>query len=79
MSPKALDLHAGLAACAPHLSRCGGHRMAAGLELAADAVEPFRRALAAHAGHALAPDDPAEAEFALQGVAPRARPEAGTN
>jgi single-stranded-DNA-specific exonuclease len=51
------DLHAGLAACATHLTRFGGHRMAAGVELAADAVEPFRRALAAHAGAALAPDD----------------------
>jgi single-stranded-DNA-specific exonuclease len=51
------DLHAGLAACAPHLSRFGGHRMAAGVELEAAAVEPFRRALAAHAGGALAPAD----------------------
>jgi single-stranded-DNA-specific exonuclease len=51
------DLHAGLAACAPHLSRFGGHRMAAGVELEAAAVEPFRRALAAHAGEALAPAD----------------------
>jgi single-stranded-DNA-specific exonuclease len=51
------DLHAGLAACAPHLTRFGGHRMAAGVELEASAVEPFRRALAAHAGEALAPAD----------------------
>jgi single-stranded-DNA-specific exonuclease len=51
------DLHDGLAACAAHLTRFGGHRMAAGVELAADAVEPFRRALAAHAGAALAPED----------------------
>src|SRR5204862_6568038 len=53
----AYDLHAGLAACATHLRRFGGHRMAAGLELEADAVEPFRRALAAHAGAALSPAD----------------------
>jgi single-stranded-DNA-specific exonuclease len=53
----AYDLHAGLAACEAHLSRFGGHRMAAGLELGAGAVEPFRRALAAHAGAALAPSD----------------------
>jgi single-stranded-DNA-specific exonuclease len=53
----AYDLHAGLAACAQHLSRFGGHRMAAGVELDAAAVEPFRRALAAHAGKALAPAD----------------------
>jgi single-stranded-DNA-specific exonuclease len=51
------DLHAGLAACAEHLGRFGGHRMAAGLELHADAVERFRRALAAHAGAALTPGD----------------------
>jgi len=51
------DLHAGLAACGGHLRRFGGHRMAAGLELDADAVEPFRRALAAHAGEALTPAD----------------------
>jgi single-stranded-DNA-specific exonuclease len=51
------DLHDGLAACATHLTRFGGHRMAAGVELAPDAVDPFRRALAAHAGAALAPAD----------------------
>jgi len=53
----AYDLHGGLAACADHLTRFGGHRMAAGVELAADAVDPFRRALAAHAAAALSPDD----------------------
>jgi single-stranded-DNA-specific exonuclease len=53
----AYDLHAGLAACAEHLVRFGGHRMAAGVELEAGAVEPFRRALAAHAGAALSPQD----------------------
>ena len=51
------DLHAGLGACAQHLVRFGGHRMAAGVELEAGAVEPFRRALAAHAGAALSPAD----------------------
>jgi single-stranded-DNA-specific exonuclease len=56
-SVSAYDLHAGLVACSSHLSRFGGHRMAAGLELAAGAVDPFRRALAAHAGAALAPRD----------------------
>ena len=56
-SISAYDLHDGLAACAAHLTRFGGHRMAAGLELAAGAVEPFRAALAAHAGAALAPED----------------------
>ncbi|MGH2803874.1 MAG: single-stranded-DNA-specific exonuclease RecJ, partial [Thermoleophilaceae bacterium] len=56
-SISAYDLHAGLAACAGHLTRFGGHRMAAGVELQAEAVDPFRRALAAHAGGALAPED----------------------
>jgi single-stranded-DNA-specific exonuclease len=56
-SISAYDLHAGLAACAQHLSRFGGHRMAAGVELDAAAVEPFRSALAAHAGAALGPPD----------------------
>jgi single-stranded-DNA-specific exonuclease len=56
-SISAYDLHAGLAACAGHLTRFGGHRMAAGVELEAAAVEGFRRALAAHAGGALAPAD----------------------
>jgi single-stranded-DNA-specific exonuclease len=56
-SVSAYDLHAGLAACAPHLTRFGGHRMAAGVELVAEAIEPFRRALAAHAGAALSPAD----------------------
>ena len=56
-SISAYDLHDGLAACAGHLTRFGGHRMAAGVELEAGSVEPFRRALAAHAGAALAPAD----------------------
>ncbi len=56
-SISAYDLHAGLAACSEHLVRFGGHRMAAGVELEAGAVEPFRRALAAHAGAALSPQD----------------------
>jgi single-stranded-DNA-specific exonuclease len=53
----AYDLHSGLAASAEHLRRFGGHRMAAGVELDADAVEPFRRAFAAHADEAVAPGD----------------------
>lgn len=51
------DLHAGLGAASGHLLRHGGHRMAAGLEIAAAAVGDFRAALAAHAGAALAPSD----------------------
>jgi single-stranded-DNA-specific exonuclease len=53
----AYDLHAGLATCAEHLVRFGGHRMAAGVELDAESLEPFRAALARHAGAALAPSD----------------------
>ena len=56
-SISAYDLHAGLAACSEHLIRFGGHKMAAGVELEADAVDAFRRALAAHAAAALSPDD----------------------
>ena len=56
-SISAYDLHAGLAACSEQLVRFGGHRMAAGVELEAAALEPFRRALAAHAAAALSPDD----------------------
>ena len=56
-SISAYDLHAGLDACAGHLDRFGGHRMAAGVELRAEAVEPFAAALAEHAGAALAPRD----------------------
>jgi single-stranded-DNA-specific exonuclease len=56
-SISAYDLHAGLASCSEHLTRFGGHRMAAGVELDDAAVEPFRRALAAHAAAALSPDD----------------------
>jgi single-stranded-DNA-specific exonuclease len=56
-SISAYDLHAGLAASSEHLVRFGGHRMAAGVELEAGRVEPFRRALAAHAAAALSPQD----------------------
>ena len=56
-SISAYDLHAGLTTCAEHLTRFGGHRMAAGVELDAAAIEPFRRALAAHAAAALSPFD----------------------
>jgi single-stranded-DNA-specific exonuclease len=56
-SISAYDLHAGLAACSEHLIRFGGHRMAAGVELEADSLDAFRRALAAHAAAAISPDD----------------------
>ena len=56
-SISAYDLHSGLAAASEHLTRYGGHRMAAGVELEAGAVEAFGSALAAHAAAALSPDD----------------------
>jgi len=51
------DLIAALDACAEHLGRYGGHRAAAGLELAADDLEAFREAFIAHAAEALDPAD----------------------
>jgi single-stranded-DNA-specific exonuclease len=64
------DLHAGLAAAGEHLRRHGGHRMAAGLEIASDRVDGFRAALAAHAGAAVAPGDllPVQAADAVVGA-----------
>jgi single-stranded-DNA-specific exonuclease len=45
----AFDLHAGLAACADHLERFGGHRAAAGLSIRPEAVPGLAEAFAAHA------------------------------
>jgi single-stranded-DNA-specific exonuclease len=53
----AFDLHAGLAACAAHLERFGGHRAAAGLSIRPERVDEFAAAFAAHADAALADDD----------------------
>jgi single-stranded-DNA-specific exonuclease len=53
----AYDLHAGLAACSRHLTRFGGHRMAAGLEIERSALEEFRAELVAHAGSHLSAED----------------------
>jgi len=53
----AYDLHSGLAACAPHLRRFGGHRAAAGIEIDRAKLDAFRGALARHAGETLAPKD----------------------
>jgi single-stranded-DNA-specific exonuclease len=49
----AFDLHAGLAACADHLERFGGHRAAAGLSIKPDAVEALGDAFAAWADERL--------------------------
>jgi single-stranded-DNA-specific exonuclease len=47
------DLLGALRACSSHLSRFGGHRAAAGLEIAAGEIDAFRRAFAAHCAEAL--------------------------
>src|SRR3954452_7790023 len=51
------DLHAGLGACSDLLTRFGGHRMAAGFELPAEAVPDLRAAFAQHAAAVLTPWD----------------------
>jgi single-stranded-DNA-specific exonuclease len=56
-STSAYDLHAGLGACAGHLRRFGGHRVAAGIEIERGEVAGFRSALSRHAGEALTPAD----------------------
>jgi single-stranded-DNA-specific exonuclease len=47
------DLHAALTACDGCLVRYGGHKMAAGLTVAANRLDDFRRAVNAHAAVAL--------------------------
>ncbi|MGI8632476.1 MAG: single-stranded-DNA-specific exonuclease RecJ [Solirubrobacterales bacterium] len=56
-SVKGFDLLGALRACAEHLDRYGGHRAAAGLEIAADKIEPFREAFAAEAQRQLGGSD----------------------
>lgn len=56
-SIEAFDLLAGLTACSEHLTRYGGHRAAAGLEIERSRLDAFAEALAAHAGSVLAPSD----------------------
>ncbi len=53
-SIEAFDLLGGLEACAEHLTRYGGHRAAAGMELGREQIEAFSAALAAHARASLA-------------------------
>ena len=52
------DLVAALDACSEHLSRHGGHRAAAGLELEPGRLEAFREAFLAHAGSEIDRDGP---------------------
>jgi single-stranded-DNA-specific exonuclease len=56
------DLLEGLRACSEHLERFGGHRAAAGLELRAESLDPFREAFVAHAAEAIGPGDRARTE-----------------
>jgi single-stranded-DNA-specific exonuclease len=51
------DLHGALSACAQHLTKFGGHKMAAGLTVACDAIEPFREAFNVAAQSVLSFDD----------------------
>jgi single-stranded-DNA-specific exonuclease len=61
------DLLAGLEACSEHLGRFGGHRAAAGLELAAERIPDLRRAFAAHVSEVMG-DEPAPAVEAIDAV-----------
>jgi single-stranded-DNA-specific exonuclease len=56
-STPTFDLHGGLAACAGHLERFGGHRAAAGLSIRPESVEAFADAFAAHADEHLGEED----------------------
>jgi single-stranded-DNA-specific exonuclease len=56
-SIRAFDLHGALTACAAHLVRHGGHRMAAGCSIRPERVDAFREAFRAHAAAVLSPDD----------------------
>ncbi len=51
------DLHQALSRCATHLSRWGGHRMAAGLTVRREQLETFRRAFNRAAHMELTADD----------------------
>src|SRR4051795_1988572 len=64
------DLVAALAATAEHLTRYGGHRAAAGLELEADRLDAFREAFIEHAAAEIEPVDLVRSERldALVGV-----------
>src|SRR5919201_2142638 len=55
-SISAFDLHGGLASCAEHLERYGGHRAAAGLAVRPERIDAFRDAFASHAEAVLGDD-----------------------
>lgn len=60
------DLHAALTECAPHLLRYGGHRMAAGVTVAREAIPGFRSAF----------NGTARARLSAEDLAPRRRVDA---
>lgn len=64
------DLVAALEACDQHLTRYGGHRAAAGVELEADHLDAFRDAFIEHAAAEIEPEDLVQMERldALVGV-----------
>ena len=64
------DLIAALDACSEHLTRHGGHRAAAGLELPRGAIDAFREDFVAHATEAIDPEQLIRTEHvdALVGV-----------
>ena len=63
------DLLGALDACAEHLTRYGGHRAAAGLEIEGDRIDAFREAFVAHAEGVIERDEigPTEAIDAVVG------------
>jgi single-stranded-DNA-specific exonuclease len=67
----AFDLHGGLAACADLLERWGGHRAAAGLSVAAERLDAFVDAFAAHADAMLDDADLEPVTFVDAVVSPR--------
>jgi single-stranded-DNA-specific exonuclease len=67
----AFDLHGGLAACSELLDRWGGHRAAAGLSLAADRLDAFVEAFAAHADTKLDDRDLEPVTYVDAAVSPR--------
>lgn len=56
-STNRFDLHAALTACGAHLQRFGGHRVAAGLTVAEERLDPFREAFGEHARAQLTTED----------------------
>jgi single-stranded-DNA-specific exonuclease len=56
-SIEGFDLLAALEACSEHLTRFGGHRAAAGLELDISGLDGFRDAFVSHAARQLRPED----------------------